>query len=61
MKNKNIIRLTKKEYELDNGDVYPHLFELDDDITIKEFQLLLNSSEKMLSDHINNIEKNYGE
>lgn len=60
MENKNtkVIRITKTEYELENGDVYPHVFELDGDITVEEFQILLDKSKKMVLDHIKNIEIN---
>jgi len=61
MKHKNIIRLSKTEYELDNGDIYPHLFELDSNITIKDFQIILDSSKKIILEHLNNIEKNHYE
>ena len=47
-----VIRVAKTEYELENGDIYPHLFELDDDMTIEEFQILLDKSKKMVLDHI---------
>ena len=57
-KNIKVIRVTKTEYELENGDMYPHLFELDDDITVEEFQILLDKSKKMVLDHIKNIENN---
>jgi L-rhamnose mutarotase len=56
-KNMKVIRVTKTEYELKNGDIYPHLFELDDDMTIEEFQILLDKSKKMVLDHIKNIEE----
>lgn len=56
-KNMKVIRVTKTEYELENGDIYPHLFELDDDMTIEEFQILLDKSKKMVLDHIKNIEE----
>jgi len=48
LKNKNLIvvRFDKNEFELDNGDIYPIPFELDVDenITIEEFQKILNNS-----------------
>jgi hypothetical protein len=31
----NVVRVSRTEFELDNGDVYPHSFELDDDITVE--------------------------
>ena len=52
IKNMKVIRVAKTEYELENGDIYPHLFELDDDMTIEEFQILLDKSKKMVLDHI---------
>ena len=53
-----VIRVTKSEFELDNGDVYPHAFELDEDITVEEFQKLLDSSKEMLLNHIKKINGN---
>ena len=48
LKNKSlkVVRVDKTEFELDNGDVYPIPFELDvdEDISIEEFQKILDSS-----------------
>lgn len=41
-----VVKLTKTEFELDNGDVFPIPFELDENITIEEFQKLLESSKE---------------
>ena len=35
-KNMKLVRVDKTEYELENGDVYPHVFELDEHITVDE-------------------------
>ena len=51
-----VVRVTKTEFELDNGDIYPHAFELDDDITVEEFQKLLDSSKDMIVEQIKKIE-----
>jgi len=51
-----VIRVTRAEFELSNGDIYPHAFELDDDITVEEFQKLLDSSKDMIIDQIKKIE-----
>ncbi len=50
MKNKklNVIRVTKSEFELDNGDIHPIPFELNDDITVEEFQNILDSSKHII-------------
>ena len=56
-KNMKVFRVDKTEYELENGDVYPHVFELDEDITVDEFQKLLDESKALVLSHIKNIEK----
>lgn len=57
MENKvyTVVRVTKDEFELDNGDVYPHTFELNDDITVEEFQRILDASKDMVINHIKKI------
>jgi len=56
-KNMKVVRVNKTEYELENGDVYPHVFELDEDITVEEFQKLLDESKSLVLSHIKNIEE----
>lgn len=52
LKNKSlkVVRVDKHEFELDNGDVYPILFELDvdEDISVEEFQKILDSSKEIM-------------
>lgn len=52
LKNKSlkVIRVDKHEFELENGDTYPIPFELDmdEDISIDEFQNILNSSKEII-------------
>jgi len=57
-KNNKVVRVSKTEYELENGDVYPNVFELDDDITVEEFQKLLDESKSLILSHIKNIDSN---
>lgn len=52
-----VVRVTKTEYELDNGDIYPHLFDLDEKISVKEFQKLLDASQQTIVDHVKKIVK----
>ena len=52
-----VVRVNKTEFELDNGDVYPHSFELDEKISVAEFQKLLDESKSLVLSHIKNIEK----
>jgi len=33
-----VIRITKEEFELDDGRIFPHVIELDEVPTIEEFQ-----------------------
>jgi len=56
-KNLTVVRVTKTEFELDNGDIYPHTFELDGDISTKEFQVLLDDSKSTMINHLNKIIK----
>ena len=56
-KNMKVVRVDKTEYELENGDVYPHVFELNEDVTVEEFQKLLDESKALVISHIKNIEK----
>lgn len=50
-----VVRVTKTEFELNNGDIYPHAFDLDEDITVEEFQKLLDDSKEFILKHIENI------
>ncbi len=49
-KSLNVVRVDKDEFELDNGDVYPIPFELDidEDISVEEFQKILDSSKEIM-------------
>jgi hypothetical protein len=38
MQRKRVVRVTATEFELDNGDVYPHPIELEEVPTPEEFQ-----------------------
>lgn len=44
-----VIRVTKTEFELDNGDIYPLPFELDEALSLKEFNDIYSNS-KILVD-----------
>lgn len=58
MKNKlfKVVRVDNNEFELDNGDVYPHNFDLDNDITVEEFQKLLDNSKELILKMIKNLD-----
>jgi hypothetical protein len=55
-KNMKVVRVTKTEYELENGDTYPNVFELDEDITVEEFQSILDESKTLILSHMKKIE-----
>ena len=50
LKNKKftVVRVSKTEFELDNGDIYPIPFEYDYEPTIEEFQMFLDQSKEMM-------------
>lgn len=48
--NYKVVRVTKTEFELDNGDIYSHVVDLEEDISVEEFQKLLDSSKELMVD-----------
>ena len=50
-----VVEVTKTHFTLDNGDIYPHTFEMDEEISIEEFQKLLNNSKCLLITLMNKI------
>ena len=50
LKNKKfkVVRVSKIDFELDNGDIYPIPFELDYEPTIEEFQMFLDNSKEII-------------
>ena len=52
-----VIEVTKTSYMLDNGDVYEHQFEIDENITVEEFQKLLDNAKNTVIETLNKIEK----
>jgi hypothetical protein len=47
-----VVRVTKTEFELDNGDIYPLPFELDETPTLKEFNEIYANSRKLVENLI---------
>lgn len=58
--NKNIkvvsIDTENKEFTTDDGNIYPILFDVDEDITIEEFQQAIDDSKKIMLNIIKNNE-----
>ena len=52
-----VVEVTKTNYTLENGDVYEHTFDIDEDITVKEFQKLLDNAKNTIIETLNKIDK----
>lgn len=51
-----VVEVTKTNYTLENGDVYEHTFDIDENITVEEFQNLLNNAKITFLNSLNKIE-----
>ena len=52
-----VVEVTKTNYTLENGDVYEHTFDIDEGITVEEFQKLLDNAKNTIIETLNKIEK----
>ena len=52
-----VVEVTKTNYTLENGDVYEHTFDIDENITVDEFQKLLDNAKNTIIETLNKIEK----
>jgi hypothetical protein len=59
MENKNhkVVRVSKTEFELDTGDIYPIPFDLGYEPTLEEFQKFINDSKSLISEFIKKSER----
>ena len=59
MENKKhkVIRVSKTEFELDNGDIYPIPFDLGYEPTLEEFQKFIDDSKSLISEFVKKSEK----
>ena len=51
-----VVKVTKTDYTLDNGDIYEHTFDIDENITVEEFQSLLDNAKNIIVETIKKIE-----
>ena len=51
-----VVEVTKTNYTLENGDVYEHTFDIDENITVEEFQNLLDNAKTTFLNSLNKIE-----
>lgn len=52
-----VVEVTNTNYTLENGDVYEHTFDIDESITVEEFQKLLDNAKNTIIETLNKIEK----
>lgn len=46
------INLETKTFETDNGEIFPFIFDVDEDMTLEIFQELIDKSENMLKEFV---------
>ena len=44
------IDFKNKTFETDNGEIYPLMFNIDESITLEEFQVLVDKSENVIKE-----------
>ena len=52
-----VIKVTSTDYTLENGDVYEHTFDIDENITVEEFQTLLGNAQNTIIETLDKIDK----
>lgn len=52
-----VIKVTSTDYTLENGDVYEHTFDIDKNITVEEFQSLLDNAQNTIIETLDKIDK----
>lgn len=52
-----VVEVTKTNYTLENDDTYEHTFDIDESITVEEFQKLLDNAKNTIIEILNKIEK----
>lgn len=53
-----VVEVTKDHYVLENGEVFEHTFSIDDDITVEQFQHLLDKAKDMVLQTLEKIDNN---
>lgn len=51
-----VVNVTKTNYTLDNGDVFEHTFDIDENISVEEFQKLLDNAKTFIANTLNKID-----
>lgn len=50
-----VVAVTKHNYTLENGDVYEHTFDIDENITVEKFQKMLDNAKTFMVDMLGKI------
>lgn len=53
-----VVEVTETNYTLENGDIYEHTFDIDSNMTVEKFQVLLDNARETVLSTFNKIEKN---
>ena len=53
-----VVEVTETNYTLENGDIYEHTFDIDSNMTVEKFQVLLDNARETVLGTLNKIEKN---
>lgn len=53
-KNLMVVRVTKTEFELGDGRIFPHPVELDEVPSVEDFQKIYDKSRKLVNEMLNN-------
>jgi hypothetical protein len=51
-----VVKVTKHSYTLENGDTFEHTFEIDENISVEQFQKLLDNAKISMVNMLDNIE-----
>lgn len=51
-----VVRVSKTEFELDTGDVFPFSFDMEEELTVEEFQAILDNSKELILQMLSGID-----
>jgi len=51
-----VVRVSKTEFELDTGDVFPFPFDMEEVLTAEEFQTILDNSKELILQMLSGID-----
>ena len=51
-----VVRVSKTEFELGTGDVFPFPFDMEEELTVEEFQTILDNSKELVLQMLGGLE-----